>query len=126
MYAAIRHVDKQSLPFSDVLKACFYEIANHANKNGAKGVSLIAANIVCKKVHMHSVFSSASSYADFRCAIIKVRHNSWQNQKKYTSPSPPTCLDVPRLSNRLAYTCIDLPTLAYTLIVNRCFARSTC
>ena len=54
MYAAITHVDKQSFPFSDVLRACFYEIANHANKNGAKGVSLIAGNIFCKTVQMHS------------------------------------------------------------------------
>ena len=29
MYAAITHVDKQSFPFSDVLRLCFYEIANH-------------------------------------------------------------------------------------------------
>ena len=85
LYAAIAHVDKQSFPFSDVLRACFYEIANHANKNGAKGVSLIAGNIVCKKVHMHSVFSSACSYADVRCAFLKERHNPWQNHKQYTS-----------------------------------------
>ena len=62
MYAAITHVDKQSFPFSDVLRACFYEIANHAKINGAKGVSLIAGNIFCKTVQMHSVFSSACSY----------------------------------------------------------------
>ena len=86
MYAAIPHVDKQSFPCSDVLRACFYEIANHANKNGAKGVSLIAGNIVCKKVHMHSVFSSACSYADVRCTFIKGRHNSWQNQKRSHLP----------------------------------------
>ena len=73
MYAAITHVDKQSFPFSDVLRACFYEIANHAKINGAKGVSLIAGNIVCTKVHMHSVFSSACTYADVRSAIIKRR-----------------------------------------------------
>ena len=98
MYAAITHVDKQSFPFSDVLRACFYEIANHAKINGAKGVSLIAGNIFCKTVQMHSVFSSACSYADVRCAFIKGRHNPWQNQKKYTSPSPPTCLHLPRLA----------------------------
>ena len=33
MYAATTHVDKQSFPFSDVLRACFYEIANHAKIN---------------------------------------------------------------------------------------------
>ena len=71
MYAAITHVDKQSFPFSDVLRACFYEIANHAKINGAKGVSLIAGNIFCKTVEMHSVGSSACSYADVRCAFIK-------------------------------------------------------
>ena len=75
MYAAITHVDKQSFPFSDVLRACFYEIANHAKINGAKGVSLIAGNIFCKTVQMHSVFSSACSYADVCCAFIKGRHN---------------------------------------------------
>ena len=32
MYAAITHVDKQSFPFSAVLRACFYEIANHAKR----------------------------------------------------------------------------------------------
>ena len=85
MYAAIAYVDKQSFPFSDVLRACFYEIANHAKINGAKDVSLIAGNIFCKTVQMHSVFSSACSYADVRCAFIKGRHNPWQNQKKYTS-----------------------------------------
>ena len=71
MYAAITHVDKQSFPFSDVLRARFYEIANHAKINGAKGVSLIAGNILCKTVEMHSVGSSACSYADVRCAFIK-------------------------------------------------------
>ena len=65
MCAAITHVDQQSFPFSDVLRACFYEIANHAQINGAKGVSLIAGNI----------FSSACCYADVRCAFIKGRHN---------------------------------------------------
>ena len=78
MYAAITHVDQQSFPFSDVLRACFYEIANHAKINGAKGVSLIAGNIFCKTVEMHSVGSSACSYADVRCAFIKGRHNPWQ------------------------------------------------
>ena len=71
MYAALTHVDKQSFPFSDVLRVCFYEIANHAKINGAKGVSLIAGNIFCKTVEMHSVGSSACSYADVRCAFIK-------------------------------------------------------
>ena len=66
MYAAITHVDKQSFPFSDVLRVYFSEIANHAKINGAKGVSLIAGNSVCKKVHMHSVCNSACSCADLR------------------------------------------------------------
>ena len=96
MCAAITYFDKQRFPFSDVRRVCFSEIANHAKINGAKDVSLIAGNIVCKKVHMHSVCNSACSYADVRCAIIKGRHNPWQNQKKYTSPSPQTCLDLPR------------------------------
>ena len=54
-----------------LLRVCFYEIANHAKINGAKGVSLIAGNILCKTVEMHSVRTSACSYADVRCAFIK-------------------------------------------------------
>ena len=68
MYAAITHVDKQRFPCSDVLRVCFSEIANHDKMNGAKDVSLIAGNIFCKFVQMHSVFNSACSYADVRCA----------------------------------------------------------
>ena len=86
MYAAITHVDKQSFPFSDVLKVCFYEIANHAKINEAKGVSLIAANICGKTVQMNSVFCSACSYADVRCTLIKGRDNPWQNQKRSHLP----------------------------------------
>ena len=82
MYAAIPHVDKQSFPCSNVLRVCSSEIANHAKINGAKGVSLIAANICGKTVPMNSVFCSACSYADVRCAFIKGRHNPWQNQKR--------------------------------------------
>ena len=82
MYAAITHVDKQRFPFSDVLRVCFSEIANHAKINGAKGVSLIAANICGKTVQMNSVFCSACSYADVRCTFIKGRDNPWQNQKR--------------------------------------------
>ena len=63
MYAAITHVDKQRFPFSDVLRVCFPEIANHAKINGAKGLSLIAGNIFCKTIQMHSVCSAACSYA---------------------------------------------------------------
>ena len=85
MCAAITYVDKQRFPFSDVQRVCFSEIANHAKINGAKDVSLIAGNIFCKAVQMHSVFTSAWSYAGVRCAFIKGRHNPWQNQKKYTS-----------------------------------------
>ena len=85
MCAAITDVDKQRFPFSDVQRMCFSEIANHAKINGAKGVSLIAGNIFCKTVEMHSVGSSACSYADVRCAFSKGRNNPWQNQKKYTS-----------------------------------------
>ena len=33
MYAAITHVDKQSFPFSDVLRVYFSEVANHAKIN---------------------------------------------------------------------------------------------
>ena len=33
MNAAITHVDKQSFPFSDVLRVYFSEIANHAKIN---------------------------------------------------------------------------------------------
>ena len=85
MCAAITYVDKQRFPFSDVQRGCFSEIANHAKINGAKDVPLIAGNIFCKAVQMHSVFTSAWSYAGVRCAFIKGRHNPWQNQKKYTS-----------------------------------------
>ena len=52
MYAAIAYVDKQSFPFTDVLRVCFSEIANHAKINGAKDVSLIAGNIFCKAVYV--------------------------------------------------------------------------
>ena len=45
MYAAIAYVDKQSFAFTDVLRVCFSEIANHDKINGAKDVSLIAGNI---------------------------------------------------------------------------------
>ena len=48
MYAAIAYVDKQSFPFSDVLRVCFSEIANHDKMNGAKDVSLIAGNIFAR------------------------------------------------------------------------------
>ena len=82
MYAASPHVDKQSFPCSDALSVCFSEIANYAMINGAKEVSLIAANICCKTVQMHSVFCSACSYADVRCKFIKGRDNPWQNQKR--------------------------------------------
>ena len=73
------------VPFSGVLRVCVSEIANHDKINGAKDVSLIAGNIFCQTVQMHSVVSSACSYADVRCAFIKGRNNPWQNQKKYTS-----------------------------------------
>ena len=99
MCAAITHVDKHSFLFSDVLKVCFYEISNHDKINGAKEVSLIAGNILCKTLQTHSVFSSACSYADVRCAFIKGRHNPWQNQKKYTSSRAlPVAAYLPRLA----------------------------
>ena len=90
--------DKQSFPFSDVQRACFYEIANHAKINGAKGVSLIAGNIFCKTVEMHSVGSSACSYADVRCAFIKRKTEPVAESEEVHTPSPPTCLDLPRLA----------------------------
>ena len=99
MYAAIPHVDKQSFPCSDALSVCFSEIANHAKINGAKEVSLIAGNILCKTLQTHSVFSSACSYADVRCAFIKGRHKPWQNQKEYTSSRAlPVAAYLPRLA----------------------------
>ena len=95
MYAAITHVDKQSFPFSDVLRACFYEIANHAKINGAKGVSLIAGNIFCKTVEMHSVGSSACSYADVRCAFIKKEDRTRGRIRRSTHS---VAADLPRLA----------------------------
>ena len=41
MYAAITHVDKQSFPFSDVLRVCFSEIANHAKMEQKECLSLL-------------------------------------------------------------------------------------
>ena len=46
MYAAITHVDKQSFPFSDVLRVYFSEIANHAKINGASAPTKIATKHV--------------------------------------------------------------------------------
>ena len=106
MCAAITYVDKQRFPFSDVRRVCFSEIANHAKINGAKGVSLIAGNIFCKTVQMHSVFSSACSYADVRCAFIKRKTQPVaESEEVYIS----VAADLPTF----AQTCLaDLPTLA--------------
>ena len=87
-------------------RACFYEIANHAKINGAKGVSLIAGNILCKTVEMHSVGSSACSYADVRCAFIK-------RKTQPVAESEEVHISVAADLPTLAQTCLaDLPTLA--------------
>ena len=89
MCAAITDVDKQRFPFSDVQRVCFSEIANHAKINGAKDVPLIAGNIFCKAVQMHSVFTSACSYAGDRCAFIKGRRT---HDERMTNARPTRCL----------------------------------